>query len=376
MDKRIFDSGKSDAQATKVDPVKVSDFCFDSYREYVQGLTERCEKFRQASSGVLVYRRMRVAEVFSFGCRDMKQSLEWQLGALQKSMDYEADVPNFLEPWYGIGVIGTAFGLDYIWHPGQAPAVKPAFQTIDEALAYDFKAVKETEVGKHSLQMIEYFLEQTKGKIPMSMGDIQSPFNNATYVVDTSNFLISMIMEPEKVLKFLDLLADLEIDFYKEQEKLIGDALVRPGHGFASSYAFEGFGMSDDNVVMVDETSYLDLISPSFLKLGNAFGGAVFHSCGNYSEKTGMFQHMKGLKMVDAAFTAETDPAPNPAEPFSNVLSGTGIVLNARMVGDPEEVRETTSRLWNHEMKLLAVTFSPTPEEQQQAYRIIHSICR
>ena len=144
----------------------------------------------------------------------------------------------------------------------------------------------------------------------MSMGDIQSPFNNATLIVDTSNFMISMITESEKVIKFLDLLVDLEIDFYKEQEKLIGDALVKPGHGFASSTVFEGFGMSDDNVVMVDEVSYLDYIEPSFVKLGNTFGGPVLHSCGNYSDKAGMFQKIKGLKMVDAAFTAEADPTP------------------------------------------------------------------
>ena len=172
----------------------------------------------KTDSGVLVYRRMRVAEVFSYGCRDMKQSLEWQLGALQKSMDYEADVPNFLEPWYGIGLVACSFGIDYIWNPGQSPATKPAFQTIDEALAFDIKPVSKTEVGKHSLEMIEYFLEKTRGKLPMSMGDIQSPFNNATNIVDTSNFLMSMILEPEKVLRFLDVFADLEIDFYKEQE--------------------------------------------------------------------------------------------------------------------------------------------------------------
>ncbi len=35
----------------------------------------------------------------------MKKSLEWQLGALKKSMEYKADIPNFLEPWYGIGTI-------------------------------------------------------------------------------------------------------------------------------------------------------------------------------------------------------------------------------------------------------------------------------
>lgn len=371
-----FDTSKSDSQATRVDPVKVTDFCFDAYQDYDQRLTERCNAFMKTEAGVLVYRRMRVAEVFSFGCRDRIQSLEWQLGALQKSMDYEADVPNFLEPWFGIGVVGTAFGIDYIWHPGQAPATKPAFQTIDDALASTIKPVKDTAVGKHSLEMIEYFLDQTKGKIPVSMGDIQSPFNNATYVVDTSNFLISMIMEPEKVLQFLDVLADLEIDFYKEQEKLIGDALVRPGHGFASSHVFNGFGMSDDNVVMVDEETYLNYVTPSFVKLGKAFGGPVHHSCGNFSDKVGMLKNMNGLRMVDAAFTPETDPSPNPPLPFAQGLTGSGIILNARMVGSPEVVAETTRSLWKPDLKLIAVTYSQSPGEQKEAYDIIHSICR
>lgn len=376
MIQKKFDSGKSDAQATKVDPVKISDFNIEAYQEYTQELNERCKKFMQASSGVLVYRRMRVAEVFSYGCRDMKMSLEWQLGALHKSMDYEADVPNFLEPWYGIGVIATAFGIEYLWNPGQSPAVKHAFETIDEALAYDYKQMKDTPEGKHSLQMIEYFLDQTKGKIPMSMGDIQSPFNNATNIVNTSNFLISMITEPEKVLRFLDVIADLEIDFYREQKKLIGNALVKPGHSFASSSAFEGFGISDDNLVMVDEQDYLDCIVPSFEKLGNAFGGPVLHSCGNYSDKTGLFRKIKGLRMVDAAFTAETDPSPNPPEPFSEALTGSGIILNARMVGDNEVVSETTKALWKPGLKLLAVTFSPSPEEQREIYGNIHLICQ
>jgi hypothetical protein len=370
-----FDTSKSDTQATQVDPVKVSDFPFQTYQQYEQELTGRCIEFINSESGVLVYRRMRVAEVFSYGCRDMKQSLEWQLGSLQKSMAYEADVPNFLEPWYGIGMVACSFGIDYIWNKGQSPATKPAFQTIDEALAFDIRPVSETEVGKHSLEMIEYFLEQSKGKLPMSMGDIQSPFNNATNVVNTSNFLMSMILEPEKVLRFLDVLADLEIDFYKEQEKLIGDCLVKPGHGFASSRVFEGFAMSDDNVVMVDEETYLNLVTPSFTKLGNAFGGPVHHSCGNFSDKAQMLNKLDGLKTSDAAFTPETDPHPNPAEPFVEALKNSGVILNARMVGNPESVKETTEKLWDDGMKLVVVTFSQSPEEQKQAYDMIHNIC-
>lgn len=373
---KVFDTSKNDAQSTLVDPVKVSDFCFSEYAEYEQELNKRCDAFMKSSSGVLVYRRMRVAEVFSYGCKDIKQSLEWQLGSLKKSMDYQADVPNFLEPWYGIGTISNAFDIDYIWNKGQAPATKPKFQTIDEALAYPFKQVKDTPVGRHTLSMIEYFLDQTKGMLPMSFSDIQSPFNNATYIVDTSNFFLSMIMEPEKVIQFLDLLANLMIDFFKEQEKLIGSKRVKPGHGFASSSIFEGIGMSDDNLIMVDVDSYLNNIRPSFEKVGKAFGGPVLHSCGNYADKTEMFKEIEELKMIDAAFTAETDPSHNPATPFVDSLINTGIILNARMVGDTSVVEKTTRELWKPGMRLLAVTYSQSKEEQNEAYRIIHEICQ
>lgn len=355
---KTFSTSKSDAKATLVEPVKVPDFTFNEYADYIEKLSGRCEAFMKKSSGVLVYRRMRVAEVFSYGCRDMKQSLEWQLGALKKSMDYLADVPNFLEPWYEIGAVSTAIDIDYIWNKGQAPATKPKFETIDHALSYPFKRVKDTPVGRHSLNMIEYFLDQTKGRLPISFSDIQSPFNNATSIVETSNFLIYMIMESEKVLQLLDLIADLMTDFYKEQEKLIGSALVKPGHGFASSPLFEGFAMSDDNVVMVDADNYYNYIRPSFEKVGKAFGGPVFHSCGNYSDKIEMIKQIEGLKTVDVAFSIETDPSPNPVAPFVNSLENSGIVLNARIVGDTSVVENSIRELWRPGMKLLAVTYS------------------
>lgn len=135
MDKKDkLDTSLSDSQATPVVPVKFNKFNYSAYQDYEQMLFERCRNFRDSESGVLVYRRMRVAEVFSSGCADMRNSLEWQLGALEKSMDYRADVPNFLEPWYGIGTIASAFGRDYVWHPNQAPAVSKKIPTIREAL--------------------------------------------------------------------------------------------------------------------------------------------------------------------------------------------------------------------------------------------------
>ena len=153
-----FDNKLDDSQSTKVVPIKPENFDIDRYEAYASDLNKTCAAFWQQKTGVVVYRRMRVAECFSFGCREMKHSLELQLGALQKSMLFKADVPNFLEPWYGIGTIASAFGGDYVWHEGQAPALKTRFNTIDEILSYEPQEVSKTKIGRHTLAMIQTIL--------------------------------------------------------------------------------------------------------------------------------------------------------------------------------------------------------------------------
>lgn len=371
-----FDTSKSDTQATEVKPVKPDQFDFKAYQEYESSRLDKCEEFWNGNSGILVYRRMRVAEVFSYGSADMKQSLEWQLGALQESMKYKADVPNFLEPWYGIGTAASAFGIDYIWNKGQAPAVEAKFKTTSEAVLYDPVPIADTPIGKHTLNMIEYFLEQTKGKLPLSYCDVQSPLNAASNIVDINNFMMDMMLNPEAVKTVLDKLANLIIDFSKEQQKLIGDCLALPGHGFASCRRWDGFGMSDDNVVMLPNDIYEQVIIPSFVKTGDALGGPVFHSCGNWSGKIQSVKNIPGLKMVDGAFSVQTDPDPNPTEAFKKGFANTGIVLNARIVGNLELIERVVKELWEPGMKLVVVTYCQSPEEQAEAYELIRVNCR
>jgi len=367
----------SDSQATVVEPLKVNEFPFSQYQEYEKELNVKCREFwHSQKEGVLVYRRMRAAEVFSAGCRDMKSSLEWQLGALNKSMAYKADVPNFLEPWYGLGTTASAFGFDYLWNPGQAPAVNGKFNTTREAFQHVVKPVSQTAIGKHTLEMIEFFLEQTGGRLPMSYCDIQSPLNVAGNIIEINSFMMDFILDPEPVSGILNTLSDLIIDFTSHQEKLIGDPLVFPGHGFASSREFDGFGMSDDNIVMISEDLYEQLVIPSFEKTGIPFGGPVLHSCGDFSTKIESIKTIKQLKMVDAAFSAETDPDPNEPEPFASGFSNSGIILHARIVGDLETIEEQVKKLWKPGLRLVVVTYCQTPEEQSEAYDMIHEICQ
>lgn len=370
-----FDTSLADSQASRIKPVKPEKFDISAYEDYEFMLQERCQHFWGSNSGVLVYRKMRVAEVFSFDSRDMQKSLEWQLGALTQSMNYKADISNFLEPWYGIGTVASSFGKNYVWHPNQAPAITGKFSSIKDALEFEYSPVHKTPIGKHTIQMIEYFLEKSKGRIPISFCDMQSPLNIAENILDINALMTDLLFDPGSVKQLFNIISGLMIDFNLLQKNLIGDALVSPGHGFASSRFFEGLGMSDDIFIMLPDDLYVETAMPYFENTAIPFKYAAFHSCGNWSLKIPVVKQIKGLKIVDAAFSRATDPDPNPPEDFAKGFTNTGIVLNARIVGEPDIIEEKVRKLWKPGMKLIVVTYCKTPVEQEQIYSRIHEIC-
>lgn len=369
-----FDTSVRDSQGTHVEPIDVKDFDLDAYAEYEAKLLDSNRKFWESDSGLLVYRRVRADGVFYDKCRDYKESLKLQLGALKTSMQYKADVANFLEPWYGIGYIAAAFGADYNWQEGQAPSVEPKFTCAEDILNADVKPIAETAIGKHILDMEEYFLEQTKGKLPISFCDIQAPLNMMSYLLPITDLFMEVYDDPDSVAEVANLTADLLIEFLKKQEALLGDCLARPGHGFASSRVFTGAGMSDDNSIMLNPDNYAELFQPSDEKIGASFGGTVYHSCGTWEKHIDMVKGLGHLKTVDGAFSIETDPSPNNPEVFAKAFENTGIVVNARAVGNAEDAFNVFSKLWTPKQKMIAVTYCQDPAQQEKLYHMLHEM--
>ena len=368
----VFQYDKRDSQGTRVTPVSCEAFDFVRYAEYEESLKERQKEFLEADEGILVYRRVRADGVFYDKCRDWKESLELQLGALQKSLEYQADIANFLEPWYGIGYIAGCFGGEYEFLDGQAPAVRPMFHSTEELLAAAPEKIENTPAGRQILEMTEYFMDRTKGKLPVSLTDVQSPINMLSYLLPITDLFMEVYDDPDGVKEAAMLSAKLLAEFLNKQKAIIGDALASPGHGFASSRLFRGIGLSDDNSIMVAEEDYKELFQPADEWLGERFGGTGFHSCGNWEQKISMVKQMKGIFMADGAFTIQTDPSPNNPDAFGEQFADSGIILNARAVGADAE--STFERLYRKGLKLIAVTYCETAEEQEALYRKLHEM--
>lgn len=369
--KKEFDTSIRDSQSTAVEAIAPERFDINEYADYEESLKSRQLEFLNGDRNLLVYRRVRADGVFYDKCRDYKESLALQLGALKTSMQYKADVANFLEPWYGIGYIAASFGGKYDWLSGQAPSVKPMFSSIEELLNADVKPIAQTEIGKHILEMEEYFLDKTSGKLPISFCDVQSPLNMLSYLLPITDLFIEVYDDPDGLKDAALLVGDLLLEFLEKQKSLLGNALALPGHGFASSRLFKGIGMSNDNSIMLREEDYLDIFAEADEKIGRKMDGYVYHSCGNWGKKIDMVQSIKGIVCADGAFSIETDPDPNDPEEFADRFNGKGIILNARAVGSVDSVSNIFKTLMTKNQKLIAVTYCKDPKEQELLYNLL-----
>jgi hypothetical protein len=133
--------------------------------------------------------------------------------------------------------------------------------------------------------------------------------------------------------------------------------------------------LSVDNLIMVSPDMYAGLCSEFDAAIGQAFGGTGIHCCGDWGRWIPAIKQIPNLAVADGAFSPETDPAYNKCEEFRDAFSGPGVIVQARIVGDAEEVMSRVKRLWGPGMKLIVGTHEQDPSVQHRLYREIHELC-
>jgi hypothetical protein len=150
--------------------------------------------------------------------------------------------------------------------------------------------------------MERYLLEETQGRIPIHVCDMQGPVDVCGQLWGYDNLFVCAYEQPEQYNKLMTKVSDAFILFWKEQMKLLGDAFVGT-HLFGWNWLPPGMGasLSADSMVMVSPSFFNEFFTPYLARISAEFGGLAVHSCGNYAAVMKELCKVPGLRAINAS---------------------------------------------------------------------------
>ena len=152
------------------------------------------------------------------------------------------------------------------------------------------------------LEMQRYVLEETEGRFPVHVIDMQGPVDVAGQLVGYDQLYLAAMEAPELYEKLLNATTDAFIMFWRAQQKLLGASFVGT-HLWGHNYMPLEFGAtaSVDSMVMISGPFFEEHFAPYLERIAAQFGGITVHSCGKFGGMIPNLMRTKGLRGVNAS---------------------------------------------------------------------------
>jgi uroporphyrinogen-III decarboxylase len=231
---------------------------------------------------------------------DPHKMLQHQLREIETRRGITDDYVAALFPYLGTAIIPSAFGCEVRWFEDQDPWAMPLINTDPNAV-YDLDKPLATDglLGK-VLDYTVYLANQSDGRFPIRMTDIQSPLDAAYLIWRSEDFLVAMFTNPAEVHHLLSMVTDLIIDFIMAQRELAPEFI--PCH-YPSIFMPDGLGIaiSDDALAILSPSLYEEFGLPYVTRLAETFNGIFIHSCGDFSHNLANLAKVPNLRGLDFA---------------------------------------------------------------------------
>lgn len=148
------------------------------------------------------------------------------------------------------------------------------------------------------LEMQEYVLEETEGRLPVSVIDMQGPMDVAAQLWGYENLFADAMDEGARSQTLLTRCTDAFIQLWQKQVDLLGDAFVGT-HLFGWNWVEQGPGhgatASMDCMAMISGDFFLSYTRNHLSRIAEAFGGLTIHSCGKFGAVIPAICDMPGM---------------------------------------------------------------------------------
>ena len=171
---------------------------------------------------------------------------------------------------YGMCTEPSAFGAKLIWYPTNLPHADKIISSVDDLTSITKPDVKTDGL----LPFMINRLKNNQSKINDSGHSIRfaisrGPLNIASFLMGTTEFMMAIAMDREKIKVFLNTITDFILDWISYQKESFND--------------IEGILILDDLVGFIGEEDFKELALPHLKAIFNAFETEVrfFHNDAN-----------------------------------------------------------------------------------------------
>ena len=277
---------------------------------------------------------------------DPGKFLAAQIEEIDGQSRLRGDLVPALCPTLGVIAIPSAFGSEVVWWENDFPAVRPLIGDRAEMVR---RLVRPKSTDGQLGRILDYtrvFLERTRGEMPIRLGDIQGPLDNAALVFGHTHFLEALITAPREVHALLDMITDLMVEFAEAQRAIVRAAGAEFVPSSFQPWLPDGRGISvaNDVAVMLSPELHDEFGIPYLNRLSDAFGGVYVHSCGDWTHLFPSLEKVRGLRGLE--FGASEAPYEKVLARFGGrtvLACRVGLHRDIRFVGMADFVRRVVA---------------------------------
>lgn len=227
------------------------------------------------------------------------------------------DFQPYLTPYYGTGILASAFGCRTSWQPGRDPSVAgPCLETPADAARLRLPDPQRDGLMPRVLETAAYM--RAHGPYPVSLTDSQSPLDELILMCGHERLYLWMYDQPELVHQLMELVTEAFIQWVKAQKAVTGEPW-NVCYGEQGVWVPPGIGVwiADDEAVNLSPRLYAEFVAPYYARIFKEFGGGVLHFCGDGSQHGTALLKIEGLRAINSG------PMSKPAV-FARLQKATG----------------------------------------------------
>lgn len=244
---------------------------------------------------------------------DPAKQMEFQVGFCRRHLGtVEDDFQPYLTPYYGTGILASAFGCRISFQPMRDPAVEaPCLQSPRDVARMRLPNPSRDGLMPRVLETAAYMRDH--GPYPVTLTDMQSPLDELILMTGHERLYLWMYDEPRMVHEMFNLVTEAVIQWVKAQ-KTVTDEPLNECRGEQGVWVPPpcGVWLADDEAVNLPAHLYEEFVVPCYSRIFEVFGGGVLHFCGNGSHLGEVVRKIKCLRAIN------TGPMGQP-ENFANL---------------------------------------------------------